>query len=195
MFICLLCVAVLFFSHQYSSAGTSKPGMNIGTVNIERVLHECKAYTKYKELQDVEDKATNTKMNNLAQEIQELTKLLRSGALKKSSSDYMTRYQELLQKQADLKVQDDWLPQQRASKYQQWAQQIYQKMLQITKELADKKGLFLVLASEEPEFPIDSYDELMSTMTTHKVLYSNGCVDLTSEVIAKLDAEQEKPKN
>jgi hypothetical protein len=34
-------------------------------------------------------------------------------------------------------------------------------------------------------------------MTTHKVLYSGGCVDLTAEVIAKLDAEQqtEKPKN
>ncbi len=196
VFVCLLFVTVLLFGYQYSSAGTSKPSANIGTVNIERVLHECKAYAKYKELQDIEDKATNTKMNNLAQEIQDLTKLLRSGALKRSSSDYMTRYQELLQKQADLKVQDDWLPQQRASKYQQWAQQIYQRILQITKELADKKGIFLVLTSEEPDFPIETYDELMATMTTHKVLYSGGCVDLTAEVIAKLDAEQtDKPNN
>jgi len=30
------------------------------------------------------------------------------------------------------------------------------------------------------------------TLSTHKVLYSNGCVDLTDEVIAELDKEESK---
>jgi Skp family chaperone for outer membrane proteins len=196
MFVCLLFVTILFFGYQYSSAGTSKPGANIGIVDIEKVLHISKAGVRYKEQLDTEDKATAASQSQLAQEIQELTKLLRSGALIKSSNDYMTRYHELVQKQSQLKAEDDYLPQLRASKYQQWAQQIYQRTLQITKELAEKKGLFLVMTSEEVNFPMETYDELMSTMTTHKVLYSNGCVDLTAEVIAKLDAEQpDKPKN
>jgi|WetSurMetagenome_2_1015567.scaffolds.fasta_scaffold679083_1 Skp family chaperone for outer membrane proteins len=196
MFVCLLVGVILFFGYQYSSAGTSKPGANIGVVDIEKVLHISKAGVKYKEQLEAEDKAAAASQNQLAKEIQNLTSELKSGAFKKSSIDYMTRYRELLQKQAQLKAEDDFLPQQRASKYQQWAQQIYQRTLQITKELAEKKGLYLVMTSEDVTFPMETYDELMSTMTTHKVLYSGGCVDLTAEVIVKLDAEQtDKPKN
>jgi len=58
--------------------------------------------------------------------------------------------------------------------------------------LAAQKGLPLVLGSDEPEFPIQRYEELAMTLSTHKVLYSEGCVDLTNEVIAELDKEESK---
>jgi Skp family chaperone for outer membrane proteins len=194
-FICLLGVTVLFFTHQYSAAQqTVKPGANIGVVSIEKVLRECKATVEYKKQLETENKATNDKMSNLTKDIQELTKVLNSGAFIKGSPDFLSRYRELITKQAELKVEDECLSQERTAKYSQYTQQIYQKIIQITKELAEKKGLYLVLSTEEPAFPISNYDELMSTMTTHKVMYSNGCVDLTKDVIDRLDSEQQSDK-
>jgi Skp family chaperone for outer membrane proteins len=66
---------------------------------------------------------------------------------------------------------------------------IYTDILRIVNEVAQQKGLDLVLEKNEPEL-LDSTpaNELMLTIRTHKVLYSGGCVDITDEVIARLDA-------
>jgi hypothetical protein len=50
----------------------------------------------------------------------------------------------------------------------------------------------MVLGADEPEFPFQSYEQLVMTLSTHKVLYSDGCVDLTNEVIAQLDKMQSR---
>ncbi len=60
--------------------------------------------------------------------------------------------------------------------------------------MAAQKGLNLVLGADEPEFPFQRYEELVMTLGTHKVLYHEGCVDLTNEVIAELDKIQSKFK-
>ena len=62
-----------------------------------------------------------------------------------------------------------------------------------TKELAAEKGLLLVLEKSEPEFPIQR--DLGLIIGTHKVLYSDGCLDITDDVIAKMDAEETKAEN
>jgi Skp family chaperone for outer membrane proteins len=56
--------------------------------------------------------------------------------------------------------------------------------------VAKEKGLDIVLEKDEPEFPLSNYTELMTVISTHKVLYSSGCVDISDEVMARLDAEQ-----
>jgi len=45
----------------------------------------------------------------------------------------------------------------------------------------------VVFEVDEPEFPFGSGEQLMMSIQTHKVLYSAGCEDLTSEVVAGLD--------
>ncbi len=68
-----------------------------------------------------------------------------------------------------------------------WAEKLYKEILRITKEVAARKGLDLVLQRSEPEFPILSADQLMMTLSSHKVLYGGGCLDITDEIIAELD--------
>ena len=74
----------------------------------------------------------------------------------------------------------------------QWTQKLYKEILRITRELAAEKGLALVLGADEPEFPFQRYEELVMTLSTHKVLYGDGCVDLTNELVAQLDKMQSK---
>ena len=52
-----------------------------------------------------------------------------------------------------------------------------------------EKELHLVLTVEEPELSFQRIEELGLIVSTHKILYSGGCVDITNDVIANLDEE------
>ncbi len=189
----LVCLVVLLFGYEYSSAQPSEPTSKIGTVSIERVLRDCKATAKYREEMAADNKKMAAEEEKLSLEIKALTTGLQSGVLKVGSSDYLAQYREMLQKQAELEALREFNPRQSALKQQQWTQELYQKVLLTTKDLAAEKGLILVLEKSEPEFPIQS--ELGMIIGTYKVLYSGGCLDITNDIIAKLDAEESKSEN
>ena len=189
---CLMGVVVLLLVHEYSMAQvkTNDTVLPIGIVDVRRALRDCKATAKYRERTNAENNKMDAEEEQISREIQALAAGLR--ALKPGTSDHLAQYREYLQKQADLKTLQEFNPQQKALKHQQWTQELYQEILRITKVLAAEKGLPLVLGSDEPEFPIQRYEELAMTLSTHKVLYSNGCLDITDEVIAELDKEESK---
>lgn len=195
LLVCLMVVFVLFLIHEYSMAQvkTDKPALQVGIVNVRRVLRECKATAKYREKATAENNKMDAEEEQLSKEIQALAAGLR--ALKQGSSDYMAQYKEYREKQAKLQVLQEFNPQEKALKHQQWTQTLYKEILRLAKELAIKKELPLVLGVDEPEFPMQRYEELMMALSTHKVLYSGGCLDLTDEVIAELDKEELKFNN
>ncbi|MHC4425600.1 MAG: OmpH/Skp family outer membrane protein [Planctomycetota bacterium] len=187
---CLMGVVVLFLAHEYSLAQpeADKPASKVGVVSVSRALRDCKATAKYRENTTAENSRMDAEEGKLAKEVQTLTGGVR--ALLPGSSDYMTQYKELLQKQAELKALQEFNNQQRGLRDRRWTEELYKKILRITEELAEKKRLELVLERSEPTFPILSPDQLVMTLSTHKVLYSGGCLDLTDEVIAELDKEE-----
>ena len=107
--------------------------------------------------------------------------------LKQGTADYLKQMQSAIQKRAQLEGQQEYLKQQRLLEDKLWMEKLYQETLKIVTAMAQEKGLELVLERTEPSFPISS-DELMATFSTHKVLYAGGGVDLTADVIARLDA-------
>jgi Skp family chaperone for outer membrane proteins len=189
---CLLGIVIMLLVHQYSTAQvmTNVQTLPIGVVDVRRALRDCSATAKYRERTNAENAKMQNEEDQLNNEIKALSTGLR--ALKPSSSDYLSQYKEYELKQYELKALQEFNPQQSALKHQQWTQGLYQEILRITKELGTNKGLALVLESDEPEFPIQRYEDLAMTLSTHKVLYSSGCVDLTDEVIAELDKEESK---
>ncbi len=164
----------------------NEPALNIGVVSVGHALRNCKATVKYRERAIAENEKMDIEEERLSKEIQALAAGLK--AFKPGSNDYLARYRELLQKQGELKALQEFNPRRRMLRDIQWTQDLYKEILRITKELAAEKGLGLVLGADEPEFPIQRYDELMA----HKVLYSDGCMDLTNEVVARLDKIQSK---
>lgn len=187
---CLVCAVVLFVGYEYSQAQpkADKPTSKIGIVSVRKAFRNCKRNSKYREQAIAEQVRIKAEEEKLSKEIEAQEAGLK--ALKVGSSDQLAQYKELLDKRAALEVQRQFNNQQRALKDRQWTEGLYKEILRITGELAQQKGLELVLEVDEPEFPVESGDELMMTLSTHKVLYSRGCLDLTDEVVGRLDAPE-----
>jgi Skp family chaperone for outer membrane proteins len=190
---CLMCAAVLFVAPEYLCQGqaqpkTDKPSSKIGVMSVRKAFRNCKRNSKYADQASAEQIKIKAEEEKLAKEIEAQEAGLK--ALKPSSSDYLVQVKGLLEKRAGLDAQRQFNNQQRALKNRQWTETLYKEILRITGELAQQKGLELVLEVDEPDFPIESGDELMMTVSTHKVLYSVGCLDLTEEVVGRLDAQE-----
>ena len=189
---CLASAIILATGYEYLQAqpNVTGPALKIGVVSVQRALRNCKATIKFRERLIAENEKMAIEENRLSQEGKALAGSLT--AYKPDSSEYMERFQEALQKQNTLKTLQEVNRHRRGLTQMQWTQKLYKEILRITKELAAEKGLALVLGADEPEFPFQSYDQLVMALSTHKVLYSDGCVDLTNEVVAQLDKMQSK---
>lgn len=166
---------------------TEQSAVKIAVVNVREVFRRCNRNTKYRQEAMAEYNTTMLELEKLSKQIQADEAGLKT--LKPGSPDHLKQYQDVLKKKAELDARQQYLKQERSLKDQRWTEQVYQEVLQIVKELAEKKGLSLVFDKQEPEFPATSGDELMLTLSTHKLLYSGGCPDITDEVIARLDAK------
>ena len=183
---CLIGIAFLSIGYEYSGAepeqSTSK---KIGVVNVRAIFRDCKRNINYREQAVADYKTAMMELESLSKELEADKAGLKT--LKQGSPDYMKQYKQILEKQANLNAQQEYNKQQRVLKEQQNTEELYKDILQITKELARQKNLDLVLENNEPEFPLTSTEELLAALSTHKVIYSSGCLDLTKEVIARLD--------
>lgn len=189
--VCLAVIVALPMTGEYSRAGSKrapKSTMEIGVVSILKIFQNCKKNEKYRQSVTAERARTEAEMEKLSKEIEAEEAGLRT--LKIGSDDHLARAKQILTKQASLQAQQEFYKQQAALKEQQWAEKVYKDILRITAEVAKKKGLDIVLEKDEPEFPLSNYTELMTVISTHKVLYSSGCVDISDEVMARLDAEK-----
>ncbi len=184
-------VGAIILSVGYQGLAQPKPEQSstkIAVVNVREVFRKCNRNAKYRQDALAEYNTTMLELEKLSKQIQADEAGLKT--LKPGSPDHLKQYQDILKKKAELDYRQQYLKQERSLKDQRWTEQIYQEILQIVKELAEKKGLDMVFDKEEPEFPSASGDELMLTLSTHKVLYSGGCPDITDEVTARLDEKK-----
>jgi Skp family chaperone for outer membrane proteins len=180
-------VIVLFMGYEHSRAEATEDGPlpNIGVVSIRKVFRDCKRSIKFRTEVTAEQSKIREELDELSKEIEADEAALRT--FKPGSSDHLAQIKSLLEKRAQLEARSEYIKQQANLRDRQWTEQLYKEILETTRELAEQKGLELVFEYTEPEFPISS-EELMLTISTHKVLYSGNCTDLTDEVIARLDA-------
>ncbi len=182
----LVIVLALFAMLQYSQAApevTAAQG-KIGVVSIRTVFNTSKRHGLYRSQVLQAQSRARAQVEDLAKEIEAEEAGLK--ALKEGTADYMKELKMILNKRAELEGQREYLKQQRSLEDKNWMEALYQETLRIVQAVAKEKGLSLVFERTEPEFPISS-EELMMTFSTHKVLYAEGCVDLTQEVTARLD--------
>ena len=184
---CLIGVVVLAMGYEYSQAQPKgdSTSSKIGTVSILKVFRNCKRIAAHRSKLITEQSRIRAEFEKLATQLQAEEDGLR--ALKPDSSDYMEQRKEIIDKRASLEAQQEFNKEQIVLKEYKLSKEIYQDILRITSELAEEKGLDLVLEKHEIDNFALSVNEIDQTIRTHKVLYNGGCVDITDEVLARLD--------
>ena len=187
---CLISVIVLFMGYEYSRAGpkADEPSLKIGVVSIEKIFQNCEKSAKHRKETIAERNRVEAELNKLVKEIEADQAGLRT--LKTGSSDHLASLKEIMEKQAKLQAQQEFHKQQIALKEHRMIEEIYKDILRETRGVAEQKGLDLVFEKSEPVFPALSPAQLELTVATHKLLYSGGCLDITDEVMARLDKEK-----
>jgi Skp family chaperone for outer membrane proteins len=185
----VVCAIALLATRQYGRAESQPAAASckIGIVSVRGALNGSRKYTQYRALALKRQSQARAQLEALTKESESAEAELKT--LKPGTPDYMKQLQAALEKRAKLDSQQEYLKQQRALEDKRSMEELYQEVLGIVKDLAKEKGLDLVLEKTEPEFPI-STEEWVLTFSSHKVLYDGGCVNLTNEVIARLDASQ-----
>lgn len=189
---CLVGVVVLAMGYpdggNRDSRAQSKgdtPSSKIGTVSIMKVFRDCKSSAAHRSELIAEQSRIRAELEKLSTQLQAEEAGLK--ALKTDSSDYLARRKEIINKQASMKAQDDFSKEQMILKQYKWSKELYQDILRIISELAKEKGLDLVLEKDEIDLFALGVNEISQTIRIHKVLYSGGCVDISDEVVARLD--------
>lgn len=189
---CLTCMVVLLLGYEYSLAQPkpNTPSSRIGVLSIRKIFRNCKANNRYMEKMVAEKNKTDVEEDKLSKEISAQEAGLKT--LVPGTNDHLAQAKELFEKRAQLEAMQQFNRQQRVLKERRWTEELYKEILRITNELAKEKGLDLVLERAELEFPMPSTEEFVTILNTHKVLYSDGCVDISDEVTVRLDAEESK---
>jgi len=187
---CLIAASILALNYQHSWAKSpQQPSfLKIGVVNVERVFQECKRNTRYVEQSRAEQQKIISELEKISKEIDAEKAGLKT--LKPGSPDYVELMKQTFQKQASLQAQQEFHKQHMTLKDQKWTEQLYEDILDTVEQVAKQKKLDLVLTKDRISLPSPSATELMMTIRTHKILYSAGCINITGEVIAKLDAKE-----
>lgn len=160
-----------------------------GVVSIRKVFRDCKRTAKYRQDSNAERQQIEAELVRLDGEIKAQRAALKTLTI--GSEGYLAQTREILEKQASLQAQQEFYKQQLSLKEQKLTEEIYTDILKITAEIAKEKGLVWVFEKSDPEIPTSSPTELELSMGMHKLLYDGGCIDITDEIISRLDSQQQ----
>lgn len=188
LFSCLIVVVVLGLGYRYTHAESEAKAVSsaIGVVSVRTVFETCKRNTEYRRQSQAEQTKILAELESLSKAIDSEKAGLK--ALKPGTDDYLNAMKDMLQKQANFEVQQEYYKQQISSKDQQYTEQLYKDILAATAKVAQQKQLDIVLEKDVVDLPAPNAQELLMAIRMQKVLYSGGAIDITEPVIAELNA-------
>jgi Skp family chaperone for outer membrane proteins len=157
----------------------------IAVVSVRRILENSKTNAQWEEKVRTEGEKIRAELDKLSKEIQAIEADM--ATRKVGSSDYLNLMRNGTEKQALLEAKDKFYQQELGVKQQQQIELLYQEIIVAVANVAKEKGVDLVVAKEEFQFPSTSLRELTLVIQTSKVLYHAEHMDITNDVLAVLD--------
>ncbi len=185
---CLSTLLVLAMGHESPAQQVSvEPWSRIGVVNVMKVLQLSQKNTDHHKKVNAERNARQAELQKMVQGLQADDASLKT--MRPGSEDHLTQYKSMLLKQGELEYLEKFYTQTFEAEKNKWSQKIYQAILQATGHVAQEMGLKMVFERTEPEFPMPP-ELLGQTVSTLKLLYFSGPIDITDQVIDRVDASQ-----
>lgn len=189
--VCAVLVALLLFGvyHEFGGAaggdGKLLPA-RVGVVSIQKVFIESKTGKAWKLKYDAEREDTIAELKKLNKEIVEKAEILK--VRNRESSDYTDLLRELTEKNITFQAKENFYPKYYRDQQARWEEDSFISVLAVIEKTAKAKGIDIVLAKEEYQWPSVSADEFAMVKQTSKLLYHVPELDITDAVIAAWDA-------
>jgi|FrelakmetLWP11LW_1041352.scaffolds.fasta_scaffold05747_3 Skp family chaperone for outer membrane proteins len=184
--VCFVILALSFGYRQGVAAGEKQIApAKVAVVDVTKILMNSKKHKAWQEKfdeQSTQMKAEFQKDKKALESIQANMEVFKPGTV-----DYVNTMKEFLDKKGLLEAKDKFYQEKVNMEMLQWTESLYFKMLDITKQIAQKKGVDLVLSQEQVETSSPSLRDFMLNIRVKKVLYSADQIDITDEVLAALD--------
>ncbi len=160
------------------------------------VVNPAKIFNELQETQDLKKAMESKHVTLQSQENDKRSKLrdLQNArdSLKPDAPQYADRNKELMQAGVEFEVWGKMMQADLQREQKMQMKSLFDKIIQAVKEVADAKGLDIVI-SKGPEFPESienlSIDETRLLINSRIVLFANSSVDISSDVIATMDAK------
>jgi len=184
----LLCGMFLLTGYDRTRAesNSQQPVLKIGLVSIRRIFRESKVSSLYRQQVTIERQKTEAKLAQLKKEVELEEAAL--ATLRPDSDDYLVKLKTILAKRAEFQTEKDFYNKKMTLLEQQTTEQLYKNILEQTEVVARERGLDLVFERSEPQIPAAGPSQLELAMGTHKLLYVKDYLDITDEVMARIDA-------
>ena len=123
----------------------------IAVVSVRRILENSKTNAQWEAKARAESEKIRAELEKLSKELQAIEADM--ATRKVGSSDYLKLMGEGTEKQAILEAKDKFYQQKLTLKQQQQIEQLYQEIIAAVASVAKGKGVDLVIAKEEFQFP------------------------------------------
>jgi len=179
-------MALLFDGNVAKSKSEPAGSVNIGVVSVKRIYDESKKNAQYRDSLAAEQEQVLAQLEKARADIEAERAGLKT--LKPGSTEHMGQVKVLLEKQARLSAEQEFQKQQLAVKERQWIEQMHNDIVRITREVAEKRNLDIVLENSEIDLTEVPDDMLVMSILMRTVMYSAGGIDITDEVMERLDS-------
>ncbi len=196
-----LCALALSAVALLSPAGfvAAQDGPKIATVNPAKVFNEMQETKDLKQKMESDRQAIQAEGKRRAEELEEAKKA--RAMLIEGSEDFNKKNQDMIKKAVELQVWQELIKADLARAQKSQMKNLFEKIEQATKEVAEAKKLDLVIVEQKIELPTDpntmeqiNVDQLRGLINQRSVLYSNGKFDITNDVLANVDAKYKGKK-
>jgi len=182
----LVSFAVGIIASRAGGEDASKAKSNIAVVSIPRIMAESK-YAESMQKDVMAQKETSLgELEKLKAQMDAVKADM--DTRKRDSEDYLKLKHDLLQQKAVAESQKEFLQEELMLMNKQAMERLYAQIIESVKQIAEAKGVELVLDIDEVQLPSPSVSELTMMIQTHKVLYSASYLDITDEVIKVIDS-------
>ncbi len=174
------------YSRGWAQASRQILPAKVGVVTVDLVLKNSRKHARWQERMNTEEASIRTKLEKLKAE----ANAVKADMLTREagSPDYMKLLEEGMSKTAAWDSKSKFYDRQMMLKVQRWTESLYSEIRSITEKTAKARGLDIVLAADEIDFPSADVRDLLTIIKTNKVLYHSDGIDITEEVLAQLDS-------
>lgn len=184
----VLVSAVVLIGKNDTVAQSTVTGVDLGkvaVVDMTKVFNECQQIKDINDILQRRGAEFRTQIQKSQETIEQKEAELEAFA--RGSKEYVERFKEWVQLQVDYATSVKVHQRKLLRNQTLWTRKTYYSTVEAVEELAKARGLSLVLYRDEMELATDDINELERRLRSRKVIYSAAALDITQEILDKVD--------